>query len=324
MPSARAMLRAPIAVAYWLGATSKTGETSNDVVFRYHGTPRHLAAQLRLQLRYLRRVFTFVPLPTIVASLGESKRPGQPRQAAIIFDDGLRSNVEVAYPVLRSLGIPATFFVCPGLIEARKWLWTHETRRRLDFAGPHLRSELAAELKAPAGVEGFVQWMKQKGLAERARVEAKLRQATACFVPNESDREAFDLAQWPELRALEPSIITIGSHSMTHPILPRLSEPAIEAELRDSRRMLEAKLHRPVDLFSYPNGDLDWRTLAGVRRHYRAAIAHNSGMPLDPHMIPSVHLPDGVLRLAWWVNREAGAAIEPSPRRLIRAGTPAA
>src|SRR5574339_880217 len=103
MPTPRAMLRAPLAVAYWLGATSKRGETGNDVVFRYHGTPRHLATQLRLQLRYLRRVFTFVPLEAIVRSLGEPKRPGQARQAALIFDDGLRSNIEIAYPVLRSL-----------------------------------------------------------------------------------------------------------------------------------------------------------------------------------------------------------------------------
>ena len=324
MPTARAMLRAPVALAYWLGASAKRVETGNDVVFRYHGTPRHLAPQLRLQLRYLRRVFRFVPFASIVASLGEGRRPGQPRHAAIIFDDGLRSNVEVTYPILRSLGIPATFFVCPGLIDERKWLWTHETRRRFDFAGPGLRSELAAEFKAPADIEGFVHWMKELELPARARVEARLRQATTCFVPSDADHEAFDLAQWSELRKLEPSVITIGSHSMTHPILPRLTEAGIEQELRDSRRILEAKLDRPVELFSYPNGDLDWRTLTVARRHYRAAVAHGSGMPLDPHLVPSVHLPEGVLRLAWWVNREAGAIVQPSPQRLIRAGTPAA
>jgi len=324
MPTARAMLRAPIAVAYWLGARAKMGDSGSDVVFRYHGTPRHLAPQLRLQLRYLRRVFDFVPLASIIASLGDNKRHGQPRRAAIIFDDGLRSNVEVAYPELRSLGIPATFFVCPGLINGRKWLWTHETRRRLDFAGPGLRGELAAELKAPADVEGFVQWMKDLELAQRLSVESRLQQATCWFTPKDADREAFDLAQWTELRSLDPAVITIGSHSMTHPVLPSLSEPDIEIELRESRRILEAKLDRPVEYFSYPNGDLDWRTLAVARRHYRAAIAHGSGMPLDPHLVSSVHLPEGVLRLAWWVNREAGTIVQPSPQRLIRAGTPAA
>jgi hypothetical protein len=97
--------------------------------------------------------------------------PARRRQAAIIFDDGLRSNVRLAYPMLRALGIPATFFVCPGLIEERRWLWTHEARRRLQFARPQLRHELARERGAPAEVEKFVQWMKQLDFPRRTRVE---------------------------------------------------------------------------------------------------------------------------------------------------------
>ena len=319
MPTVHAVLRAPLAVAYWLGVAGiKTGENGDDIIFLYHGTPRHVATQLERQLRYLQRVFTIVPLAAIAASLAELRPRRRRRQAAIIFDDGLRSNVAVAYPILRALGIPATFFVCPGLIEERKWLWTHEARRRLDFAGPHLRQELAAELEAPAEVEAFVKWMKKLELPDRRRAEARLRQATACFVPNDSDREALDLAEWRELQALDPSIVTVGSHSMTHPILPRMSEPEIDAELRDSRRTLEAKLGRPAELFSCPNGDVDGRTLAGLRRYYRAAVAHRSAMPFDPHQLPSVHLPRGVLRLAWMVNRAATTA-EISRHRFIGA-----
>jgi peptidoglycan/xylan/chitin deacetylase (PgdA/CDA1 family) len=322
MPTVRGMLRAPLAVAYWLGvAGSKAGENGDDTIFLYHGTPRHVAAQLERQLRYLQRVFTIVPLAAIAASVTELRPRERRRRAALIFDDGLRSNVAVAYPILRALGFPATFFVCPGLIEERKWLWTHEARRRLHFAGPYLREELAAELEAPAEIEAFVKWMKGLEQPDRRRAEARLRQATACFVPTDSDREAFDLAEWHELQALDPSIVTVGSHSMTHPILPRISEPEIDAELRDSRRMLEAKLGRLAEFFSFPNGDVDRRTLAGVRRHYRAAVAHRSGMPFDPHLLPGVHLPPGVLRLAWMVNRAATTA-ERSRHRLIGTGTP--
>ena len=68
-----------------------------------------------------------------------------------------------------------------------------------------------------AEVEEFVQWMKQLDFTRRTRVEAMLRHATAAFVASEADREAFDLAGWDELRLLDPSIVTVGSHSMTHP-----------------------------------------------------------------------------------------------------------
>jgi peptidoglycan/xylan/chitin deacetylase (PgdA/CDA1 family) len=322
MPSVRNMLRAPLAVAYWLGAgQGKMAKNGDDVIVLCHGTAPRVAAELARQLRYLRRAFRIVPLAAFAASIEAPRQPGRPRQAAIIFDDGLRSNVLVAYPILRALGIPATFFVCPGLIEERRWLWTHEVRRRLQFAGRHLRQSLALEFGAPAELEAFVAWMKELGFAQRKRVETRLRQATAAFVPSDMDREAFDLAGWDELRSLDPSIVTVGSHSMTHSILPRLSEPEIEAELRDSRRMLEAKLQRPAEFFSYPNGDVDERTLAGVRRYYRAAVCCTSVTLFDPHLMPSVHLPRGVLRLAWRVNGHP-APNEASSRRFLVGGTP--
>jgi peptidoglycan/xylan/chitin deacetylase (PgdA/CDA1 family) len=277
-------------------------EKGEDIIFLCHGTPRRSAARLERQLRYLRRVFTLVPLAEVAASIGAAQLPGRRRRAAIVFDDGLRSNVHVAYPILRALGIPATFFVCPGLIEERSWLWTHEARQRLQFAAPRLRGELARELSAPAEVEAFVDWMKGLDFPRRTRVEATLKHATAAFVPSEPDREAFDLAGWGELRQLDPAIVTVGSHTMTHPILPSMSAAEIEAELRDSRRMIEARLAGPAEFFSYPNGDFDERTLASVRRYYRAAVSSSAETRLDPHLMPNVHLPRGVLSLAWRLN----------------------
>ena len=313
MPSVQNMLRAPRAVGYWLGVGQRrTVEDGDDIIFLCHGTPRRMAAQLERQLRYLRRAFTMVPLAAFAASMSAARTPGRRRRAAITFDDGLRSNVRVAYPILRALGIPATFFVCPGLIEERRWLWTHEARRRLQVAGRHLRQELAIELGAPAEVEAFVQWMKKIDFPRRTRVEARLKQATAAFVASDQDREAFDLAQWDELRALDPSIVTVGSHTMTHPVLPSMSAAEIEAEVRDSRRMIEAKLARPAEFFSYPNDDVDERTLACVRRHYRAAVCCRYMTRLDPHLMPSVHLPRGVLALAWNVNRQGATSPDTS------------
>src|SRR5688500_8169095 len=258
------MLRAPQAAGYWLGVGQKRmAEDGGDVIFLGHGTPRRMAGWLERQLRYLRRAFTIVPLAAMAASLGAPRKPGQGRRAAIVFDDGLRSNVVVAYPMLRELGLSATFFVCPGLIEERRWLWTHEARRRLQFAAPRLRAELARELDAPAEIEAFVDWMKKLDLLRRTRVEAMLKHATAAFVPSEPDREAFDLAGWDDLRQLDRAAVPVGSHTTTHPILPSMSDGEIEAELRDSRRMIEAKLAGPAEFFSYPNGDFDERALAG-------------------------------------------------------------
>ena len=304
----RSLLRAPSAALYWLGVgQTRAMREGGDTIFLCHGTPQRSAAQLERQLRYLRRVFSLVPLAELAASTGAPRAPTQRRRATIVFDDGLRSNVLVAYPILRALGIPATFFVCPGLIEERRWLWTHEARRRLQFAGPRVRQELARGLGASAEVEEFVQWMKRLDFPRRTRVEEMLRHATAAFAASQADREEFDLAGWDELRLLDPSIVTVGSHSMTHPILPSMTAGEIEAELGPSRRMIEAKLGRPVEFFSYPNGDFDERTLAAVRRHYRAAVIASSITRLDRHLMPNRHLRRGALSLAWQLNHPPAA-----------------
>src|SRR6058998_1097916 len=96
----------------------------------YHGTPQRVARDLERQLRYVARRRDVVPLAELAA---DPERPGKRgrKRAALTFDDGLRSNVTVAYPILEKLGLPATFFVCPGLIGRGEWLWNHEARQRL-------------------------------------------------------------------------------------------------------------------------------------------------------------------------------------------------
>jgi peptidoglycan/xylan/chitin deacetylase (PgdA/CDA1 family) len=290
---------APLALAYWLGAAgSNEGPTARILLF--HGTPRRGAAVLERQLRWLKRRFQIVPLRSLVAAA--AKADGAiGRKVALTFDDGLRSNVGVAYPILHQLAIPATFFICPGLVDRGSWLWTHEARRRLARLDAAARRDIAQEWRAPGEIESFVEWMKTLDVAARQRVEARLREATPRFAPTPAEREDFDLASWQELRRLDPAVVTIGSHTLTHAILPRISSGEAEIEVRDSRRQLERGLERPVELFAYPNGDHNAAVEACVRKHYRAAVTASRGWVCrgaDAHQLPRLAAPRGVLRLA--------------------------
>jgi peptidoglycan/xylan/chitin deacetylase (PgdA/CDA1 family) len=254
-----------------------------DCILMYHGTPGCDGRALARQLRALALFFDVVPL----AALSTARR--RRRRLALTFDDGLRSNVKVAYPALRALGVPATFFVCPGLIERGRWLWNHEARERLrGLPAPGL-AELAAALGAPREREAFIEWMKTLALAERRRVEAAIRAATPRFQPSAAQREEFDLAGWDELKRLDPRVVAIGSHTMTHPILTSLSAEETDAELGESRAALERELGRPVPDFCYPNGSVDDAVVEKARRHYGRAVLAGGGAvrgPVDPHRLP--------------------------------------
>ena len=270
---------------------------TGDSILMYHGTPPRHAAQLARQLRAVAFFFEVVPL----AALASAPR-GRRRRVALTFDDGLRTNVAVAYPILCSLGLQATFFVCPGLIERGAWLWNHEARQRLRSLRPEALDELAGTLGAPREVMAFVAWMKTLPLAGRRRVDEAIRAATPAYAPSAAEREAFDLAGWDELRRLDPRVVTLGSHSLTHPILTSLSADEAEAELAESRALLEAEAGRPVSDFCYPNGDLDEAVVQSARRHYGRAVAADGGSlrtDSDPYCLPRVPAqPDRALRLA--------------------------
>lgn len=289
---------APLAFAHWLGVAGRNDVPMARIVL-FHGTPRSNAASLERQLRWIKQRFHVVPLRSLIAAAANGDA-ALGRKVALTFDDGLRSNVEIAYPILQRLALPATFFICPGLIDRGAWLWNHEARRRFAHLAPGARRELAREWHAHE-VEDFVEWMKTQPLDARQRVEARLREATPQFSPSAQEREECDLAGWEELRRLDPAVVAIGSHTMTHTILPVAPPAEMETEVRDSRRVLERGLERPIDLFAYPNGDLNDAVEACVRKHYRAAVTSARGWVrrgADAHCLPRLAAPRGVLRLA--------------------------
>lgn len=257
----------------------------HDRILMYHGTPQRDAAALERQLRLVRLAFPVVSLEELTAPGGSGRA-----RVALTFDDGLRNNVHVAYPILQKLGLSATFFVCPGLIERQEWLWNHEARQRLLSVLQPALGEIAASIGAPAAdVEAIIEWMKTLRLAARRQVEQQIQDATPRFKPTPAEREEFDLASWDELERLDPDVVTIGSHTMTHPILTSLTAEETDAETRDSRMALEQRLDRPISLFCYPNGNLNDGVLASARRYYHSAVTVEPGTlhgKADPHLLP--------------------------------------
>jgi peptidoglycan/xylan/chitin deacetylase (PgdA/CDA1 family) len=71
------------------------------------------------------------------------------------------------------------------------------------------------------------------------------------FGPEGHPEEVMSLEQ---LRSLPENLVTIGSHTMTHPLLPSMNLDEAKREIALSRVKLEAELHRNIVLFSFPYG----------------------------------------------------------------------
>lgn len=97
---------------------------------------------------------------------------------------------------------------------------------------------------------------------------------------------------WDELRAVARDGVEIGSHTVSHPHLPRLSDAELDRELGEARGRVEDEIGRPCRFFAYPYGEHDERVRNAVRSAgYDAAFALAAGADRgDPHALPRIDL----------------------------------
>lgn len=261
-------------------------------ILMYHAIGSHDvdADAFAWQLELIRREFEPIRLCDLLDRLERGQCRGD--EVAVTFDDGVRNHLTAAYPALRAAGVPATFFVCPGLIEAGRWIWNMEARARLQALRPEARRGLAAQCQWPSDdVEALVGWAKTLDLDARQAFEQHVRDATREFTPTAEQTDCCAPLTWAQLASLDPALIDIGSHSTHHPILTRLTPEQQRAEIADSRRQLEDRLGRPVEGFCYPNGGNDEQVVRTVRAHYRWAVTTEEDLVdagADPCRLPRV------------------------------------
>ncbi len=103
--------------------------------------------------------------------------------------------------------------------------------------------------------------------------------ATVFIIANEVDRPEQDRLSWKEVHEMQASgLVTFGSHTLTHPYLPDSSAAAIKKEIEGSKKMLEEKLGRSVEIFAYPGGRFNQASRqAVIDAGYKMAVATNPG-----------------------------------------------
>lgn len=104
--------------------------------------------------------------------------------------------------------------------------------------------------------------------------------ATVFLIVNEVGRPQGDKLNWEQVKIMQDSgIITVGSHCLgPEPLVNMESEEELRNEIFGSKRVLEGRLGREVNLFSYPEGRFNdkIRQLV-IDAGYGLAVATNPG-----------------------------------------------
>ena len=251
------MLRWPLSVCSPRG---RKGRLSILIFHRVLADPDPLfpdlptAERFEATMRWVKAWFNVLPLGDAVDRLFAGTIPA--RSLAITFDDGYADNEGIAAPILKRLGLTATFFVSTGfldggcmwndrVIEAIRTSRADPIAIELQGLGSLPLTTVADRSRAIAAVLSAIKHLEPA--RRQAAVEAVVAAAGAPAAPAPMMKPA----QVRNLRALG---MGVGAHTVSHPILTRLAPAAALDEMKRSKHELERLLGEPVPLFAYPNG----------------------------------------------------------------------
>lgn len=255
-------------------------------ILMYHRFPREHRTSFDRQCAFLRANYDVIPLEEAVRRL-EGDKPAT-HTAVITVDDGYADMHEVAFPILRKYGLPATLFLTTGFVNRTCWM-----------PGDRVRQFFATTAKETATVTddaGIVHTFRTKGTDGPDALRALLKRVperTKRRILSELDGdlpvpdaasipEQYRPCTWGQIRELAEGGVSMGAHTVTHPILSRIEDAReLEQEIVQSKAEIEEKLQRPVDFFAYPNGmrdDVNKVSVDCVRGHFKAAVKAITGM----------------------------------------------
>jgi peptidoglycan/xylan/chitin deacetylase (PgdA/CDA1 family) len=213
----------------------------------------------RDQMRYLNKHCRVIPLRDVPSALEEpSPRP----IVALTFDDGFQNNYEVAFPILRELGLPATIFLATDFVDSDDTPWfcrindalsrtslvsLNWGRATYDLSTPRARA------LANALLQSRLKTLRHSNLLDMTReLIGALGERADMPLPRESP---YRMLQAGEIRAMaDTGLVEFGAHSCSHAILSGLSDSERRQEISRSVSAVGRLTGLACRLFAYPNG----------------------------------------------------------------------
>ena len=256
------------------------------------------AAAFRWQLAFLARHFQMLTLREAMDRLhnGRLRR----LTAVVTFDDGYANNAEVALPIMRSLGVPGTFFVASGFLDGGR-MWNDAVIESVRQAPGEVLDLSALDLgRHPLGEP-----------AARAAVAASLLAALKYLPPDQRDERVAEISRLAaaslpgnvmmtraQVRELHDAGMEIGGHTVNHPILREIDDAQAAEEIAGNAADIARITGVPPQSFAYPNG-IPGRDFLPVHRQmvadggYRYAVTTAWGRAdtrTDPLLVPRIVL----------------------------------
>jgi len=246
---------------------------------------------LKIHLETLKQYFEMIHLSEwLIRKNNGQKLPD--KACAITFDDGWSDNYEFAFPVLKSLNIPATIYLVSDMIGTADTFWPERLARLI-----HTIAHGYPQYWSHPELNWLQEDPKNYRFSKTPPSREELAILIACFkkysdqdihnrimhMENFLQLSATDhlpsLLDWQQVSEMASSgLVEVGSHTCRHVRLTeRVSKELLRSEIIESKEVIEKNSGQPVQTFCFPNGDFCPEALELVKQVYDGAVTTKSG-----------------------------------------------
>jgi len=198
--------------------------------------------------------WNFISLDELVEVLRQKK--SNKKVLSLTFDDGYLDNYQQAFPILCELNVPFCVYITSGFLGDKIIPWWYLLEHVLSLGSEFV--DLDGKLYNTETLEEQnIAFMSIRNILmgsfyQYQRYTSWLDKFSVGFMSGNSGRL---FMSWQELQKLsESDLVTIGAHTLTHPVLAIIDDTNAYNEIKLSRDILSSKLNKEIKHFAFPFG----------------------------------------------------------------------
>lgn len=275
-------------------------QRKNIIILAYHGiTPgekpdillnanyKHVSSvDFQNQMAYIKKYYNILPLSEIVDKLAKNL-PLPNNTLAITFDDGYQSVYNYAFETLKKNSLPAAIFIVADLINTDNTGWFDKVEMAFDAAYKANVSENSEFKGIRISLGNSLELIKTTvNLKEMLKSESKKNQVAITdellqILHYDSSKKDDNYVQLTnsQIQQMQADNIEFAGHTLTHPVLTKLNNAELKAEIIESKNNLKDSIKSNISLFSYPYGNYNDTVCDFVKKAgYTAAVTTTYGL----------------------------------------------
>ena len=274
-------------------------------VFQYDtGLISATVDEFETQISFIRKYYNPISETQLINHIYHNE-PLPPKPVMVTFDDGFDDNYLNAYPILKRYNVPATMFVSTAYIGGNEPIW-------FDWLASLCISASMKKIEIPVLKKSYIineypdreliykdliKVIREINNEVRLKVLDQLKVSYSDYMIH-IDRSMSKFMNWNQVIEMSNDNITVGSHTVTHPIMSRLNNTEISYELNTSKEVIESHINKNIMSFSYPTGQAtsftNYILNEVINSGYKVAHTYIHGinkLPINqPHSLNRLHI----------------------------------